>query len=588
MYLLFSFLLQPFLLFSIIDRVPPFNPFLRTDGFPEMTKDKGYDIGTIQYVNPKTFTISSPPKGKPYYARFSFNTGTITFWDGKDEKANLIGKDFSDAAKLVYPWNQWHKDDLAKGRLFRPFVFYDVMGITEDVFQDIYKKNPTKFPIIQALITSTDPKSGSKAPQITDSAFTDLLQPYAFAGRKALLGSEFSTPTIKELRNYFKTTIKSQTPSSTPGKFTILNGYKILQGDDTTHTTQWSNKETGILAAIKYTDIRYLQEAHPGATFQLASNFNCLEGGRGEPGAKLEEMQHQPVQGENASLGTMGATIIRKYVYHDNKNINLLEQLKDKITVDEKGIVTGVATPLEDKDILDIAIGLHENVAVTSGYYPPYVRFNDDDLTDIGGKKGVKLDIKNDNEKNNLKNNNTMISKDYIRYLFTNRIVDWGRNPVFVFNSIINKDIRINQVFTAGLDLKHYKFSASNPKDVKTAKVLLEAAYEGTVLAAAKAGSTKLFLTLVGAGAFGNEISWILDALDTIDIKEMVRRTGMEVILVLYPDIRAGRGLSNEEINAIGSKITKLNNDIQALTISPPPDSDQALKQLASALKALG
>jgi hypothetical protein len=50
------------------------------------------------------------------------------------------------------------------------------------------------------------------------------------------------------------------------------------------------------------------------------------------------------------------------------------------------------------------------------------------------------------------------------------------------------------------------------------AKLILEAAYEATFLAAIlqsqAAGNRDLFLTLLGGGAFGNPLEWIIDAID--------------------------------------------------------------------------
>ncbi len=46
------------------------------------------------------------------------------------------------------------------------------------------------------------------------------------------------------------------------------------------------------------------------------------------------------------------------------------------------------------------------------------------------------------------------------------------------------------------------------------ARLVLEAAYEATLCTAIRNGSPKLFLTLLGGGAFGNHPQWILDALE--------------------------------------------------------------------------
>ncbi len=50
------------------------------------------------------------------------------------------------------------------------------------------------------------------------------------------------------------------------------------------------------------------------------------------------------------------------------------------------------------------------------------------------------------------------------------------------------------------------------------AKIILEAAYEATLLVsavnAAQTGNNRCFLTLLGGGAFGNRTDWIIDAIE--------------------------------------------------------------------------
>ncbi|WP_277111525.1 hypothetical protein [Chryseobacterium taklimakanense] len=68
------------------------------------------------------------------------------------------------------------------------------------------------------------------------------------------------------------------------------------------------------------------------------------------------------------------------------------------------------------------------------------------------------------------------------------------------------------------------------------ARLILEAAYEATFYAAVKnlekGGSPRLFLTLVGGGVFGNEESWILDAI-RISV-EKFRNVPLDVRIVSY------------------------------------------------------
>jgi hypothetical protein len=55
------------------------------------------------------------------------------------------------------------------------------------------------------------------------------------------------------------------------------------------------------------------------------------------------------------------------------------------------------------------------------------------------------------------------------------------------------------------------------------ARLILEAAYEATFCAAILSGSKRLFLTLLGGGAFGNELAWIIG--------------GIQRALTLYKDV---------------------------------------------------
>lgn len=68
------------------------------------------------------------------------------------------------------------------------------------------------------------------------------------------------------------------------------------------------------------------------------------------------------------------------------------------------------------------------------------------------------------------------------------------------------------------------------------ARLVLEASYEATVLCAqkimARGGSNKLFLTLLGGGAFGNEKRWILDALARA--LGGIKQAGLDVAVVSY------------------------------------------------------
>ena len=68
------------------------------------------------------------------------------------------------------------------------------------------------------------------------------------------------------------------------------------------------------------------------------------------------------------------------------------------------------------------------------------------------------------------------------------------------------------------------------------ASLILQAAYEATLAAAVinatKTGNKKVYLTLLGGGAFGNAISWIIDALQKA--LNTYRQSGLSIMLVSY------------------------------------------------------
>ncbi|MEJ6395348.1 hypothetical protein V8J82_18950 [Gymnodinialimonas sp. 2305UL16-5] len=68
------------------------------------------------------------------------------------------------------------------------------------------------------------------------------------------------------------------------------------------------------------------------------------------------------------------------------------------------------------------------------------------------------------------------------------------------------------------------------------AKLVLEAAYEATMLSAVKnaqhTGNNRVFLTMLGGGAFGNKNAWIVDAM--LRALRMVRSVDLDISIVSY------------------------------------------------------
>ncbi|SEH08748.1 hypothetical protein [Candidatus Venteria ishoeyi] len=84
------------------------------------------------------------------------------------------------------------------------------------------------------------------------------------------------------------------------------------------------------------------------------------------------------------------------------------------------------------------------------------------------------------------------------------------------------------------------------------ARIVLEASYEATICAgilnSQKTGNNKVYLTLLGGGAFGNESTWIVNAIERS--LKLYRNAGLDVVIVSY-------GYSNPHIQAL---IHQVNN----------------------------
>jgi len=486
---------------------------------PEDDALKTIKINSTLYT--KYFVVWPYRRGgtKHFFTEFEkkdlfFNQKNLNYYLNNKGKVEKVTSDLAQYLK-------WNLEDIKENRLFRVDCFFDVMGFYEAEFRDFSQKKEPKWawcPLFKTLQQSLE-------------RFV-LTNPYIKKNPQwnALCGSRFSTLTIEKLKKEIELQQEGEElfKPSDPGRFHLIDGYAIKEKGS------WQE-------ALKQTDIAYLQENNPGALFQIASTFNALEGSMGlnekDYGRYIETMQFTPTQGENAALATMGATIIRKYC---TPPINLLERLSNKITMNNKpgrsGTVFKISPALikEDGDV--VAIGLHSNVVVTSGYYGCYSE-------KFSGKFS-----KSDPD-----------AQARITFMEDRQIVKKDREPFFIFNSRLDlsdpkKLIRIDQVFTAALRLEDTK----DKTQIANAKILLKAAYQGTMLAAAlrvlqtketNKKQKKVFLTLVGAGAFHNKIKWIVEILKEPWFIEIIEKFGLDVYLVIYPSTRSDKTTLDSELN---------------------------------------
>lgn len=100
----------------------------------------------------------------------------------------------------------------------------------------------------------------------------------------------------------------------------------------------------------------------------------------------------------------------------------------------------------------------------------------------------------------------------------------------------------VSQVFCSALPIGYCRAALGEWEPF--ARIVLEAAYEATLHCAeintARSGSNKVYLTLIGAGAFGNPREWVLAALSRA--LEIFRDTELDVAIVSHgapePDLK--------------------------------------------------
>ena len=291
----------------------------------------------------------------------------------------------------------------------------------------------------------------------------------------------FTNPTIITLREQL-----AKLPKTAGGKFNVIIG-----------------TDTKLDSPYRRTvDVGALQ-ADPNnidAVFQVASNFSALEptGINHYPRTGITIYVQDITQGPFASISAAPGLFYRMYgIFYDpaKKSIDW-RQTKDhqvellggglkyphlkKVFPVTNGYVNyrdypeALAIPLTKKDYEEIRVGYHRDIQVLYGF--------------------------------------TTHNSQY---------------------DVFDKNQIINQVFTAAIDFGNLNADyKDNPVVIERAKALLDAAYEGTLLAAATNKKNKVFLTLIGGGVFENDIDWIADSIKKQE--ELIKNSGLDVTLIIY------------------------------------------------------
>lgn len=244
-------------------------------------------------------------------------------------------------------------------------------------------------------------------------------------------------------------------------------------------------------------------QANNGALFQVASQFNLLEmissSVTPEKGVDIYEGDH--TQGPACAVACGAGTIYRNYFVPVNGQ-------------------TGQSSKNQIDCLKDIAKALgndhHDLWQMENGYL----------MTTQKGLNNITDQIKNKTAEayENLKGKLSVG-------------IQWDTEV-----TLAGTDNIVVQVFCSAIPVSYNHLDNIDDWEI-FAKMILEATYEATFYTAMlnyeKTGNNKVFLTLVGGGAFGNKKEWIIDSIKKVVLKFI--NTPLDVRIVSYkysnPDV---------------------------------------------------
>lgn len=255
--------------------------------------------------------------------------------------------------------------------------------------------------------------------------------------------------------------------------------------------------------SIRQADVRELHRApdDAGALFQVASQFNMLEmtGSSVTPEDGVTRYEWDYTQGPACAIAAGAATIYRNYFVPVGTQIG---QTADK----QLDGLADVGAALSSLTRLPV----HALWNMENGY----ALGRPDGLKAISGVLSTLSPAEIDLLRGKLR-------------VGVQRNVEVTDNPVVVGQTV-------SQVFCSACPLGYS--GADDSVWEPLARLVLEATYEATLLCAeanaSQSGSRRTFLTLVGAGAFGNPREWVLAALRRALL--LLRDSDLEIFVVSH------------------------------------------------------
>jgi hypothetical protein len=273
--------------------------------------------------------------------------------------------------------------------------------------------------------------------------------------------------------------------------------------NDTSKTTTYEH--------VAISDVLKMHSDNPGATFQAASQFNCLEFPSPDitPECGITGYAFDNTQGPACAVACASGTIYRNYFAVPKTNpvgvvgqtcdsqINNLDDLEDILINSQHGFWS-----------------VKNGYTFSDSYALQRLEFELDHWRAIG-----KFDQLVDSVKVGLHAN---VGVDFVSR--------------FKEASI---PATVTQVYCSALSCAYS--DVDNSEWAPLAQLVLDASYEATVWAAvlnrqnvATAGSRNLFLTMLGGGVFGNDKAWIGSAIGRAIAKASIRHADINIVVCHY------------------------------------------------------
>lgn len=252
------------------------------------------------------------------------------------------------------------------------------------------------------------------------------------------------------------------------------------------------------------------------AMFQVASQFNCLEfSGPGyTPEMGITGYIHDATQGPACSLAAPAATVYRNYFTNQTKEYQIdnsedlheyLKSIDDTITSDYWSVKNGYTNSTKDQ-LKNLKHILRKTSIIQNK------------------KRGTFSEPEREKALSNL------------------RVGLHSGVEVRLPGRTTNKTNKVSQVFCSAVSCAYGNNMITKKEWEPLARLILDGAYEATLWAAAieysmGIGSGKVFLTMLGGGAFGNEPHWIEDAISRAILKITNARLSLDINIVHFKSI---------------------------------------------------